>query len=277
MSLELVDHCACEHGCPSCIHFPTCGAGNVPLDKAGCIHLLKVLTGRIPIERSTGSTPALDDEPPIFATWEEAAEAAPVPVEQGPRIVVFDLETQRSAAEVGGWDKAHLMRLSLGIVWDSHEQDFRTYFEADVDALMAHLQRADLVVGFNIIGFDYSVLRGYTNFNFQEINTLDMLREIYARLRYRVSLDALSRATLAVPKSADGLQALQWFKAGRLDLLEAYCRKDVELTRDLFQYGLDHGHLLFDRQGQGRLRIPLDWQLATLVQRGKEKGRLGQA
>ena len=274
MTLELVAHCACEHGCPSCIHFPTCGSGNVPLDKAGCIHLLKVLTGRALIERSTMSTAVLDDEPPIFATWEETAEATPVPAEQGPRIVVFDLETQCSAAEVGGWDKAHLMRMSLGIVWDSHAQDFRTYFEADVDALMAHLQSADLVVGFNIIGFDYSVLRGYTNFNFQEINTLDMLREIYAHLRYRVSLDALSRATLAVPKSADGLQALQWFKAGRLDLIEAYCRKDVELTRDLFQYGLDHGHLLFDRKGQGRLRIPLDWQLETLVQRGKEKRRL---
>jgi DEAD/DEAH box helicase domain-containing protein len=138
---------------------------------------------------------------------------------------------------------------------------------------MAHLQRADLVVGFNIMGFDYSVLRGYTSFNFQQLNTLDMLREIYARLRYRVSLDALGRATLAVAKSADGLQALEWFKIGRMDLLEAYCKKDVELTRDLFQYGLDNGHLLFERRGQGRMRIPLDWQLPALVQRGKEKQR----
>jgi DEAD/DEAH box helicase domain-containing protein len=119
------------------------------------------------------------------------------------------------------------------------------------------------------MGFDYSVLRGYTNFNFQQLNTLDMLRDIYARLRYRVSLDALSRATLDVAKSADGLQALEWFKAGRLDLIEAYCRKDVELTRDLFQYGLDHGYLLFERKGQGRMRIPLDWELAALVQRGR--------
>jgi DEAD/DEAH box helicase domain-containing protein len=56
-------------------------------------------------------------------------------------------------------------------------------------------------------------------------------------------------------------------------LLEAYCKKDVELTRDLFQYGLDNGHLLFERRGQGRMRIPLDWQLPALVQRGKEKQR----
>ena len=37
--------------------------------------------------------------------------------EQGPHIVVFDLETQRSAAEVGGWNKAHLMGMSVGVVW----------------------------------------------------------------------------------------------------------------------------------------------------------------
>jgi DEAD/DEAH box helicase domain-containing protein len=70
------------------------------------------------------------------------------------------------------------------------------------------------------------------------------------------------------------LQALQWFKDGRLDLIEVYCKKDVELTRDLFQYGLDHGHLIFERKGQGRMRIPLDWELAALVQRGKTNRHL---
>jgi DEAD/DEAH box helicase domain-containing protein len=266
MTLEMVAQCDCEHGCPSCIHFPTCGAGNVPLDKAGCMHLLNVLTGHQRIDLSTLPTDDLEDEPPIFAAWEVAEEEAAVPA-QGPRIVVFDLETQRSAAEVGGWHRAHLMGISLGIVWDSQQQGFTTYFEKDVEALVAHLQAADLVVGFNVIGFDYSVLRGYTNFDLQRLNTLDILRDIYARLKYRVSLASLGKATLDVAKSADGLQALRWFQAGRLDLIETYCKKDVEITRDLFHYGLDHGYLLFDRQGQGRMRIPLSWELEALVQR----------
>jgi DEAD/DEAH box helicase domain-containing protein len=161
------------------------------------------------------------------------------------------------------------MGMSLGIIWDSQQQEFTTYFEKDVEALVAHLQAADLVVGFNVIGFDYSVLRGYTNFDLQRLNTLDILRDIYAHLKYRVSLASLGKATLDVAKSADGLQALQWFQAGRLDLIETYCKKDVEITRDLFHYGLDHGYLLFDRQGQGRMRIPLSWELEALVQRRK--------
>jgi DEAD/DEAH box helicase domain-containing protein len=240
----------------------------VPLDKAGSIHLLNVLTGRQTIDVESLPSTDLEDEPPMFADWElEATTDEATTPDRGPRIVVFDLETQRSAAEVGGWNKAYLMRMSLGVVWDNHQQRFTTYFEKDIDALLAHFQQADLIVGFNIIGFDYSVLRGYTRFDFKQLNTLDILRDIHARLRYRVSLDALGRATLNTPKSADGLQALQWYKEGRMDLIETYCQKDVEVTRDLFQYGLDNGYLIFDRKGQGRMRIPLDWELATLVRK----------
>jgi DEAD/DEAH box helicase domain-containing protein len=267
MTLNLVAACDCERGCPSCIHFPTCGAGNVPLDKAGCVHLLQRLTGRERLD--LGSQPIVEnaDEAPIFAAWEAVETAPEEPAPEGPRLVVFDLETQRSAAEVGGWNRAYLMGLSLGIVWDSHQQAHSTYFEGDVEALLAHLQRADLVIGFNVIGFDYSVLRGYTTFDFGALNTLDILRDVHARLGYRLSLDALGTATLNTSKSADGLQALQWYKEGRLDLIEAYCKRDVEITRDLFQYGRAHGYLLFDRKDQGRLRVPVDWDLAKLVQR----------
>jgi len=268
LTLQLVEGCECERGCPSCIHFPTCGAGNVPLDKAGAIHLLKTLTGRRPLD--PGKTPsgpqAEDEEAPLYAEWEDEEPASEDgQQQQGPHVVVFDLETMRSAAEVGGWNKAHLMGMSVGIVWDSRGDEFTSYFEQDVDALIEHLQAADLVIGFNIIGFDYSVLRGYSKFDFRQLNTLDILREIHTHLNYRVSLDSLAKATLDTPKSADGLQALQWFKEGRLDLIEKYCRQDVDVTRKLFYYGLENRYLLFDRKNQGRMRVPLNWDLDKLA------------
>ena len=269
LTRAMVETCDCLIGCPSCIHFPTCGAGNVPLDKAGAIHLLGVLTGHRAIERAP-STAEVADAPPIFAEWEREEEsAADERPEQGPCVVVFDLETQRSAAEVGGWNKAHLMGLSVGVVWDSHEQGCTTYLEKDIDRLLEHLQAADLIVGFNILGFDYSVLRGYSPFDFRRLNTLDILREVHQQLRYRVSLDALGRATLNAPKSADGLDALRWFKQGRLDLIADYCQKDVELTRDLFYFGLRENYLLFDRKNEGRMRIPVAWNLEELASRGQ--------
>ena len=272
MALSLVESCDCERGCPSCIHFPTCGAGNVPLDKAGSIHLLQMLTGREHVDPGSQLVNEQTEEAPIFAAWEIPERASEQPLVDGPHLVVFDLETQRSAAEVGGWNRAYLMGMSLAVVWDSHRQAHTTYFEDDFEALLDHLQSAELVVGFNVIGFDFSVLRGYSTFDFGTLNTLDILRDVHAQLGYRLSLDALGTATLDTPKSADGLQALQWYKEGRLDLIEAYCKKDVEVTRDLFYFGMTRGHLLFDRKGEGRMRVPVDWDLDTLVQRGKPRG-----
>jgi len=260
LTLGMVAGCDCGEGCPSCIHFPTCGASNHPLDKAGCIHLLELLSGRADLDPEAFDLPETEDEPPLFADWEIAETDAPPEQEEEDHVVVFDLETQLSAAEVGGWNKTYLMRVSCGVVWDNRSDEFTTYFEQDVPKLIEHLQAADLIVGFNCIGFDYSVLRGYSSYDFRKLETLDMLREIKEQLNFRVSLNSLAQATLEEEKSADGLQALRWWKQGRLDLIEKYCRDDVRITRDIWRFGRDRGYLLFDRKKEGRMRIPIDFK-----------------
>ena len=50
-------------------------------------------------------------------------------------------------------------------------------------------------------------------------------------------------------------------------MIAEYCQKDVELTRDLFYFGLRENYLLFDRRNEGRMRIPLDWNIEELVTR----------
>lgn len=135
-----------------------------------------------------------------------------------------------------------------------------SYGEAEIGSLIECLQGADLVVGFNIARFDYKVLSGYTGVDYRRtLPTLDLLQEIHKKLGFRLSLDHLANATLGVSKSADGLQSLEWVKQGRLDLVEEYCRHDVEILRDLYLYGRRMGHVLYVDRDDRKVKLPMDW------------------
>ena len=65
-------------------------------------------------------------------------------------IVYFDLETQKSADEVGGWQNKHLMRVSVAVLGRGFDEDFQVYREEQMDQLVGDLQEFDLIVGFNV-------------------------------------------------------------------------------------------------------------------------------
>jgi DEAD/DEAH box helicase domain-containing protein len=233
---RLVKDCPCEVGCPSCIHSPKCGNGNRPLDKAAAVLLMEVLEGKVLLPRS------------VPASAVPAKEPAPVPPEKKgsrPGTLVFDLETLRLAAEVGGWSHIRDMGMSLGVTWDLDGDTWQTYFEEEVEDLVEDLLTARLVIGFNVRRFDLEVLRGYTDRDLGKVRILDLLEVLKGRLGFRVSLASLAEANFGEGKLADGLKAVEWVREGRFDLLETYCKKDVELTGRIYRKGLEEGFVLF--------------------------------
>jgi len=174
-------------------------------------------------------------------------------------IVYFDLETQKSAEEVGGWDKISAMGMSVGVTYSTARGGYRIYSEKHVGELLTELQRADLVVGFNILRFDYEVLHGYTAFDLRQIPTLDMLVDLQSQLQHRLSLDAIASATFGVEKTAEGMQAIQWFREGRLMDIAEYCCYDVKLTRMVHEYGQQHGELHYTNRFGRKLTVPVKW------------------
>src|SRR5262249_34500931 len=168
---------------------------------------------------------------------------------------------------VGGWQNTHLMRLALAVVYDTGSGAFETYKERDAEALIERLFAAPAVVGFNVRRFDYAVLRAYTARRLEELPTFDLLEDVHRKLGYRLSLDHLARETLGQGKTGDGLQSLAWWREGRVDLIEAYCRKDVELTRDLLAFAARERHVLFQRKDGERVRLPVEWDPRAILAR----------
>jgi DEAD/DEAH box helicase domain-containing protein len=177
----------------------------------------------------------------------------------GGPTVLFDVETRRSADEVGGWSKAHRMGIAVAVALHLEEGRFETFLEPDVPRLVAALKGAGLVIGYNSRRFDYAVLSGYTGEDYaRTLPTLDLLETLHGRLRFRVGLGHVARETLGVDKSADGLASLEWVRQGRLDLVEEYCRRDVEILRDVYLFGRREGHVVVSTKA-GRIRVEVDW------------------
>lgn len=175
-------------------------------------------------------------------------------------VVYFDLETQRTANDVGGWDRKDKMGMSLGVIYSTALGEYRIFKEDRVDDLISHLREADLVVGYNLLRFDYEVLMAYTVLDLPSVlHTLDMLVEIEAVTGHRVKLESVAQATLGVGKTAEGTDAIRWWREGQLLKIAEYCCFDVKVTKMVHEYAVRHGTLHYLDRSNRRETIAVQW------------------
>ena len=175
--------------------------------------------------------------------------------------IVFDIETKKSFADVGG--KEHLALLGVAVLgaYSYASDSFRAYEEHELPEFEAVLKNTEHLIGFNAKLFDIPVLSAYVSPGIIErIAVTDIFEDVVNFLGHRVGLDALAPATVGEGKSGHGLEALEWFRQGRVEDVKKYCLDDVRLTRDLYEYGKKNGHVLFESRGDGKIHsIPVDW------------------
>jgi len=179
------------------------------------------------------------------------------------RLVVFDVETKKAFDEVGGY-KPEKLGVSISGVYfnddESGETIFKGYREEEFPEMFKLFESADRIVGFNSVQFDMPTLTPYYVGDLLALPNLDIMVEMEKELGYRPGLDAVAKETLGVQKIGKGLDALEYYRDGEWEKLEKYCLKDVEVTRDLYYYGLKHKKLIFKNRWNTVIEVPVNFE-----------------
>ena len=170
--------------------------------------------------------------------------------------VVFDLETQNLFSEVGTNNPADLS-ISVGCAYDSKTNTYTTVHVDEINKLWPIFEQAQVLVGYNSNHFDIPLLNKYYPGDLTKIKSIDLLEDIRISLGRRLRLDSVAQATIGAKKSANGLQAIKWWREGDIESIKKYCAQDVKVTKEIFEFALEHKKVLF-KDGTKKREIPLD-------------------
>lgn len=176
--------------------------------------------------------------------------------------VVLDVETQKTFDEVGGYFPDRLGISFVGVCIReglTGPGKMKGFFEKDLPELFPLLERADVVIGFNIDGFDMQTMVPYYSADVTKIPTLDLMMRIKDSAGHRIALDSVAQETLGSGKSGDGLDAIKYYKSKDWERLSSYCLRDVEVTRDLYDFGLKKGAVKFRNKWNRLIECPVDF------------------
>lgn len=182
---------------------------------------------------------------------------------EGKNIVVFDCEIENDVdGQTVTWDRKDLMGFSVGCIFDYFTGDFAVFFKEDLGFMAERLNQADLIVGFNIKGFDNELIRaqGGPLWPDEDLKIYDLLEESRkaigwtpaSRFPKGMRLDDHLSATFgtAFMKTEDGALAPKMWRDGQRGRVTSYCLADVRREKMLFEHVVTHGWAKTAAHGQ---------------------------
>lgn len=158
------------------------------------------------------------------------------------KVVVYDCEIKNEIdGQIIKWSDHDKMGLSVGVVYDYDTDDYSVYFDRDIQDMAAHLNSADLVVGFNTKGFDEKLLRALgadlkeslPNFDMLEVSRNAAKVNMFAK---GFKLDDHLEPMFGIQKTEHGAQAPIMYQKGEMGKLTSYCIADVKREKMLFDH-----------------------------------------
>ncbi len=168
------------------------------------------------------------------------------------RKITFDIETTNTFQEVNSTD-AKALDLAVVCIHDSETDEYTHYFKENLNELWPIIESADLLIGFNSNHFDVPLLDKYYAGNLFDIKSIDLLEKIHASLGRRIKLDDIAKATLGQQKSGNGLESIVWWKNGEIDKVVDYCKQDVKVTLDVYNFAMKNGFLRYPKNSSGEI------------------------
>jgi DEAD/DEAH box helicase domain-containing protein len=177
---------------------------------------------------------------------------------RNPHYLVVDLETQNLVDDVGGWGHIDKLKISIACAYDSKTQKMLTFRENEIEKLNDLCQER-LVIGYNIRGFDLIILQAY-GLPLDRLDVFDIMYDVQTLTRQKfLKLEKLAQGTLNSGKSADGLLAVEWWKQGEIEKIIQYCQQDVQVTRDIFEFGRKNGFVKLRKADGTDSEVRVNW------------------
>jgi DEAD/DEAH box helicase domain-containing protein len=192
-------------------------------------------------------------------------------------IVVYDSEIIRSIGDdVEGrkvtWNDHDLMGISVACAFDYEDGDYKVFMQDNLPELAERLNRAELVVAFNQIGFDNKLLRasGLPLNPDEQLRNYDMLVESRKALGWKVGSNSYPRGCKlddhlsaifgkTMLKTANGEEAPRMYQRGEMGKLISYCLADVRREKALFEHIWLHGWVKTPTNGTKTVKHPIEF------------------
>lgn len=189
--------------------------------------------------------------------------------------VIFDCETQKLFSEITSGDPADL-GISIVSVYVRTVNEFQqeisgkmySFWESELADMWKYFSGAQRIIGFNSIKFDVPALKKYSPTGFEKLPHFDIMNLVRDQLGFSLSLNHLAGQTLGEHKVDVGTNAVEYWKkhdAENLAKLKFYCEADVILTKNLYDYGVQHKKLKYLDKWNNPRDIPVDFSYPAAV------------
>lgn len=190
---------------------------------------------------------------------------------KGCNIVVYDCEIVNEIKNGITWNDHDKMGLSVACLYDYRTDDYNVYLDPAAKDLAERLNDADLIVGFNTVGFDHKLVHAVTGRLNAELMDVECERNydmLYWSRRATgwtprdkfptgMRLDNHLEATFGrdYMKTGDGANAPIWWQQGLHSKVISYCLADVKRERQLFEHIVRYGWVKTQTHGERSMNI----------------------